>query len=98
MKVLGAILGVVALIVLSVALNGFALSLLWDWFIVPVFGLPKLPVTSAIGLSLVVGYLTHQLPNEDTRSFGKTMAREVCLAVFKPSLALLFGWVLRWFI
>jgi len=98
MKALGAIFGLVVLVVVSAIFNGYVLSLLWGWFVVPVFSLPKLPVTSAIGLSLVVGYLTHQVPEEKTRPFGEMMSRAIALAALKPSLALLFGWILRWFV
>ena len=40
--------------VLSPVVNGLVISMLWGWFIVPVFHLPALPLIGAIGLALVV--------------------------------------------
>lgn len=36
--------------------NGWALSVLWVWFVVPTFGLTALSLGQAIGISLVVGF------------------------------------------
>lgn len=44
---------------ISFILNGYVLSVLWGWFIVPTFGAPELGIVPAIGLVLVVGILTH---------------------------------------
>lgn len=39
-------------------MNGWALSKLWSWFIVSTFALPALTIPAAIGVALVVNYLT----------------------------------------
>lgn len=41
-------------------LNGYVLSVVWAWFIVPVFGLPEISVAQGLGIALVVGMMTHQ--------------------------------------
>lgn len=38
--------------------EGFVLSCLWGWFIVPVFKLPELALIPASGITLVVGMMT----------------------------------------
>ncbi len=91
-----------AFLVLSAMLNGYALSVLWGWFIVPTFGLPQLSVVAAIGVAMVVGYLTnHQQPEKedpyDDRSFGQKMGPVIALAVMKPIFALTFGWIVHLF-
>ena len=52
-----AMLGVFAVIALSVVWGGFwvglTLSVLWGWFAVPMFGLPVLTVWQAYGLALI---------------------------------------------
>ena len=46
-------------------LNGWVLSWLWLWFLVP-FGLPAIGLVHAIGVSTVVGFMTKQyVPNKD---------------------------------
>jgi NhaP-type Na+/H+ or K+/H+ antiporter len=58
MKTLGCI-GILAVVVTGAVLGGLALSVMWDWFIVPTFDAPQLSIPAAIGIALVVGYLTH---------------------------------------
>jgi len=40
--------------------EGFVLTKLWAWFMVPAFGLPSLTVPLAIGICLIAAFLTHQ--------------------------------------
>lgn len=48
------------LITVSALINGFVLSILWGWFIVPTLGLPPLSLIEALWVGLVVSMLTHQ--------------------------------------
>lgn len=66
MKVSEALFGLVgvlvvlaAIIVAGVLLDGMVASLLWNWFMVPIFNLPKLNIPEAIGLTLVVSSIFH---------------------------------------
>jgi len=96
-----AILGGVAAIVLAVVWAGFwtglAVSVMWGWFVVPVFGLPSLSIAQAYGLALVVGVLTHKGTKADKDSDGFAMA--LCTAfVGAPCIAglfLLVGYVVK---
>ncbi|HVB19769.1 MAG TPA: hypothetical protein VNF51_00560 [Candidatus Paceibacterota bacterium] len=91
---------VVALIVISSICNGYALSVLWGWFLVPVFHLPQLSIPTAIGIALVIGYLTKQETHDsrdDKRSFGEVISRATVMSILKPRIALLFGWVVHLF-
>lgn len=45
--------------------SGFVLSVLWGWFVVPVFHLPALTIPVAIGLGLIVGLLTQKIPTDE---------------------------------
>lgn len=47
----------IAIVVFQTIMRGFVLSVLWGWFIVPVFGLPSLHISPAIGISLVAGII-----------------------------------------
>lgn len=53
----------------SCILNGAVLKLIWGWFMLPIFGLPTLSLTQAIGVSLVIGFMTHLRP--DQKGHGK---------------------------
>ncbi len=40
--------------------KGYVLSVLWKWFIVPLFNVPKLKLAAAIGIVAIATILTHQ--------------------------------------
>jgi high-affinity Fe2+/Pb2+ permease len=88
-----AAIGIPLLLAASSIWRGFALSILWGWFIVPVFGLPALSIPFAIGLSLVVGFLTDHVDDKD----GDWSAA-VYKAAIGPAVALLIGWIVTKFI
>ena len=57
--------------------NGYALSVLWGWFVVPVFGLPQISIVPAIGIAIVVSYLTYQMHDckkEENENFAIKVA------------------------
>ena len=100
LAVLGGAVGAIALMAFSAIFNGYTLSVLWGWFIVPIFHLPQLSIVAAIGISLVIGYLTHQVindPDDKEKSFGEKIGFAVVYAVLKPGFALLIGWVVHLF-
>jgi len=94
MKAIGYTATFVALIVFSVLMNGYALSILWGWFFVPVLGLTKITISGAIGIALVVHYLTDQeQKNDNNREISKVLMEGFFKALFKPGFALLMGWI-----
>ncbi len=99
LAVLGGVVGVAFLMVFSAIFNGYALSVLWGWFVVPTFGAPALDVVPAIGIALVVGYMTHQMreKKKDEQSFKQIIAHGTAYAIIKPSFALFTGWIVHLF-
>ena len=97
---IAAIVGIVALtaalIAVSSLLNGFVLSILWGWFIVPLFGLPQLSLPYAIGIGMVVSFLTYQ--HVDSGKSENALATLVGLIIARPALTLLLGWIVQSFI
>ena len=83
-----------ALIAFSAMWRGYVLSVLWAWFIVPTFGAPELSIPFAIGLALVVGFLTAS--NAKGKEFDWLNA--IGQLVFGPAMALLMGWIVTKFI
>lgn len=103
MKDLYEALGKFALAILNMAyvigcniFSGFVLSILWGWFIVSTFGLPLLTIPVAIGIMLVVSYLTKQADfnNSDREDYQK---RVNVLQIVKPLGALAVGYVIKSF-
>lgn len=89
-----AMLGVAAA---GVMWSGFALSILWGWFFVPALGAPALSVPNAIGVALVVSYMTHQYKETKTSDADgwDGVIGIVAYAATKPAFALLAGWIVK---
>ena len=98
--VLGIIVAFALAITVGAIINGWVLSILWEWFIAPVFNLPSLSLPLAIGLALVISYLTYQnidcKPKESDD--GDAVIKLVMVMVLRPLLVLFFGWVIHLFI
>lgn len=97
--VFAATLGFLALIPLSAMWRGYVLTVLWAWFVMPTFGLPALGIAPAIGLALVVSFLTHQsdAAKKPEGDFAERMATAVAYAFLLPLLVLGIGWVVHQF-
>lgn len=95
-----ALFGGIAIIPLSIVWGGYwsglTLSLLWGWFVVPVFALPALTLLQAYGLALVLraarGYHT---PPKTEDKFGAAVAKAFILPPVVAGLLLLAGWVAK---
>lgn len=90
MSVLIALILLIGIITGGYLLNGWALFKLWGWFIVP-FGLPPLSIPWAIGVAIVVGFLTtHSIPKgqkEDDISLA------LVVMFVRPLISVFIGWI-----
>jgi hypothetical protein len=85
-------------------IRGITISILWKWFVTPVFGLPQLGVASAIGLGLVTDFMFRPFKTA-TDPEGLTDQEKRAAAVkvlFQPLgqclMALFVGWIVRMFL
>lgn len=71
--------------------NAYVLTILWAWFAVPTFGLAPMALWQALGLVLIMGYLTGQnpIPSRD----GATLRRVLMSGLSRPLFALGIGWL-----
>lgn len=87
---------------LSAVFSGYALSIMWGWFVVPAFKIPALNIPQAIGIQLIIGYLTKQAEpeteEEKKRTAGQKLIVAIGTAILKPSFALFFGWIITKFL
>lgn len=102
MKTLGYITSFVVYMFAASAWSGYVLSILWAWFVVAQFrDAPALSVPGAIGIALIVRYLTNDLryePNKDDEERKARIVYGVVVSFVAPLFALGFGWVVRGFI
>ena len=82
------ILGLTAILTI---LNGWALRILWGWFIEP-FGLMPLTMGHAIGVSMIVTFLTYQFESEKPKE-TKSNTGTIFWAFLRPFFSVSFGWV-----
>lgn len=78
-----------ATMLLSVSLRGIVLSYMWLWFLVPL-GLPVIGVLHALGISVIVTFLTfnpfikHEMHPKGTKIF---------ISIFFPLVVFIFGYL-----
>jgi|SRR5690625_1520833 len=74
---------------------GMALSVLWGWIIVPMFGLAPITVVQAYGLMLVVRLITIKIDLNKDRSGFNQAARNIIVAPPMVAVVSLFiGWII----
>ena len=100
-EILGTIIGILLTIfilipiltVYSVVAQGFVISWLWEWYIVPL-GMSSLTLIHAYGISLILYVTTHQhtvYKNANNELSGE----KITTGLIAPWWALLIGWILH---
>lgn len=83
---------------IAILSEGYVISKLWAWFVVPTFALPTLTINTAIGICLLWGLISIKrkdwwpLQDEDE----KEVAAEITKAIYPclmPWIGMLTGWV-----
>ena len=69
--IVGAIRILIIWLIARSALDGWALSVLWGWFLVPTLGLPDLSFIQATGIAIIVEFLTYQHIDTQPRDADK---------------------------
>ena len=85
---------VVGIDAVSAVWSGIVLKALWAWFMVPTFGLPDLSLPVAIGVGLVVSFLTHQYVHTKDEDLPRMLFDEFLY----PLIALVMGFVVHLFV
>ena len=84
-------IGIFGLMVATAIMRGYVLSILWGWFVVPIFGVPQIGIAQAIGVAMVVSLMTHQyVPQKE-----KDRWMPVITALLTPVFALAIGWIVK---
>lgn len=93
-KLLGSLLALLAIAGITVplfVLNGFVLSNLWAWFVVPL-GAPPIGIAEGIGLAIVVAAMRDSTPRPQKEEDFTTMAIRVFVG---PFITLGIGYVVH---
>jgi len=81
----------------AIILNGWALSVMWGWFFVPL-GLPAIGVVWAIGIAGTVAMLTRKDSNTKSEDNAQEqLAYNVLKAFITPLVCVGIGWLVHLF-
>jgi len=81
----------IPLVLLAIVWNAYVLSMMWNWFLSPIF-VVTLTTIKAIGISLTVRVLIGRYP--DSNSITNISWNDVITEFSYPSIIFLVGWVL----
>jgi hypothetical protein len=96
METFGKITLGIIFIVLSTIFGGFVFAKFWAWFIIPIFALPALTITQAIGVTMVTRLATLHTIWQTEKDIGFV---ERCLSgFFFYTILLFFGWIVQLFL
>ena len=90
-----AVIFVVPLGIYNYIVYGWALTMLWGWFAVPLFHVPALNIAQAIGISMIIRLFTpmpEDKGEEDKRETAKKVIDTV-IALLVPFTTVGIGWV-----
>lgn len=91
--------GILAAAILGIVWGGFwtglALSVLWGWFAVPLFGLPALTIWQAYGLVLLVRTVQSWSQSKKDEKQSEIWAKVFIAPPFICGLFLLVGWFVK---
>ena len=98
MENFGKFMTVVLAMLISPIINGFVLTKLWMWFIVPTFEANPLRVVEAIGLMFLINYVKAKRDKEaDKDKFWEQFATHMVYLILMAGFALLSGWIVQMF-
>ena len=76
--------------------SGLTFSVLWGWFVVPLFGLPVLGVWAGYGVMLTVrAAVGLRGADKDSKGFGAQLMKLVVHPVLIAGLLLGIGWLVK---
>lgn len=81
--------------VVLTALDGFVLSSMWGWFIAEPFGAPAIEIAHAIGLIVLIRFVTHKGDSDCDSKPNPDPANKLIGVVAVPVFAYVLGYVMH---
>ncbi len=94
--VFGVITTIVGMLAFGVIVNGYILSILWVWFLVPL-GLPAISVAHSIGVAMVASWLTYQHQSTTQEDKDKALQNLAVVFIVRPLATLGIGYLVKQF-
>jgi len=92
---LGQLVLAVAILVVTLVISGWAIFLLWGWFIVPMFSVSEMSIAQAMGISLFVAlFIGEKQDSDDKQRELIDVVRVIVAAVFRLLCIVFLGWII----
>lgn len=99
MEAFGKFMTIVLTMIISTIINGYILSKLWVWIIVPTFLVSPLRLIEAIGIVILIGFIRIRKDTEvNPDNFWEKWLENIIFLIITGSLYLLSGWIVKQFI
>jgi len=95
---LGTIFVILVALIVPPLLYGWVATILWAWFVVPLFELPPLTIPYAIGLSYLIAMYRSNTVKKDAKLTGAKALVMLVQWFATPLVILLFAWIVKQFI
>jgi len=84
---------------LGILIKGWALKILWGWFVAPLFHLPYLTAAQAFGIACFTGLLLKGLSASETKSetadIWTVVGNGLSTILLSPVISVGFGWLIK---
>lgn len=100
LQVLGGFAAIVISLAYGALVSGWAMSMIWGWFVTPVFALPALTILQAYGLMLVAR-LFQYLPateKKEGKTFGQIIGAGMAKNTAVAFLVVGVGYIVKAFV
>jgi len=99
--IFGIALSVICITTLLIVIQGWVISTLWGWFIVPTFGLPELTIPIAMGIAMILS-ITNPRSAKIIKSIKEKkekaeMIEEITVPLIRPFLVVFVGYIIKTF-
>lgn len=86
------------IMLIAVVWGGWVLSVVWNWFMPAIFGLPYLTVVEAMAVSLIVSWLAKAtVPSKEGRDVWVAYGELIGTAILAPAFVLIVAYILKFF-
>lgn len=96
MRSIGIFVSAIFVDILTKVSKGYALSILWAWFVITKFGAPELNIAEAIGLCLIVDLvLLKQNTHQPDKSIEDRILDQFLMSIVIVPIILSIGYVVK---
>ncbi len=94
---IGGTVCIIATVFVMSVINAFVFSAVWNWYVVPFFHQPPLPLVTAFGIGLLFATLRGWQSFEKHKS-NTNISEAIATVLVFPAVILLMGWIGTWFV